>query len=108
MAVLIDSYHQKVVSSKILFKSYRNHPGNYDDSKGENLMEVMALKSMNDDLLNPRIVSFTSDGDIKIRNIIQKLKRDNSLKITKDPGHVMLSIYSPILIICLMIISWSQ
>lgn len=38
------------------------------------------------------IAFFTSDGDIKIKNFVKKLKRTTPLKITKDPGHVMLSI----------------
>lgn len=93
MAVLIDSYKQKVVAPKSLFKEYRNHPGNYINTMAGNLMEVNALRLMEEDLHNLRIAFFKSDGDIKIKNFIKKLKRTTPLKIIKNPGHVMLSIH---------------
>lgn len=45
-------------------------------------MEVEALKLMKVDLYDQRIEFFTSDGDVKIRNVIVNLKRFTPLKKT--------------------------
>lgn len=47
---------------------------------------------MSKDLLDPRITTFVSDGDIKIAKLIKSLPREPKLKLAKDPGHVLLSI----------------
>lgn len=91
-AVLIDLYSFKIIAAAILFKDYRSLEGNYEIEHAANLMEIRALKLMMNDLLDDRIISFTSDGDVKIKKVIENLCRENKLKIIKDPGHVYLSI----------------
>lgn len=92
LAALINSRNGKIISFKSLTKDYRGHPGNYDDKKAGNMMEINALKLMTIDLLNPNLSFFTCDGDIKIKNFVNKLKRETPLQVSKDPGHVLLSI----------------
>lgn len=91
-AVLIESLTHKIIASQILSKDYRSHPGNYENDKAGNLMEICALKLMKDVLQDPRITTFTSDGDVKIRNVIKKLDRKEPLILSRDPGHAFLSI----------------
>lgn len=55
-------------------------------------MEVTTLSLMTNDLLDQRIGIFISDGDVKIRYIIQKLSRETPLTVTRDHRHVNLSI----------------
>ena len=55
-------------------------------------MEVTTLSLMTNDLLDQRIGIFISDGDVKIRYVIQKLSRETPLTVTRDHQHVNLSI----------------
>lgn len=62
-------------------------------------MEINGLRLMKNTLLDTRIVSFTSDGDIKIKKFISGLQRNPPLIMLKDPGHVLLSLMRTIKII---------
>ena len=55
-------------------------------------MEINGLKLMKNTLLDTRIVSFTSDGDIIIKKFISGLQQNPPLIMLKDPGHVSLSL----------------
>lgn len=52
-------------------------------------MEINALRSIKDSLLDSRIKCFISDGNIKIRNFINNLDREPKIILRKDPGLCM-------------------
>ena len=91
-AILMESVNYKIIAAQVLMKDYRGHPGNYNNESPGNLMEIKGLKLMKNILLDTRIISFTSDGDIKIKKFISGLHRNPPLIMLKDPGHVLLSI----------------
>lgn len=75
-AVIIHSVNNKVVASSILSKDYRGNSGNYKNDGAPNMMEINALRSMKDSLLDLRIKYFTLDRDIKIHKFINELERE--------------------------------
>ncbi|KAK8853940.1 hypothetical protein M9Y10_016487 [Tritrichomonas musculus] len=91
-AILIEFLTGKIIASQVIFKNDRANLGNYEDKKPSNLMEISALRLMKDDLVDERICSFCSEGDIKIKNFIKTLDRKTPLTFSKDPGHECLSI----------------
>lgn len=91
-AILIESVNYKVIAAKALTKDYRGHPGNYNNKYPGNLMEINGLRLTKNTLLDTRIVSFMSDGDIKIKKFISGLQRNPPIIMLKDPGHVLLSL----------------
>lgn len=90
--MLIDLTSNKIISSAVLYKDYRSLNGNYPKEEVCNLMEIKALHMMSNELLDNRITTFISDGDVKIKNFIENLQRNGPLVIRKDPGHVFLCI----------------